>query len=164
MLSRALYLSGLFAAVLGQDPPADFDLGAAVQSISAELSSPSFVAYAKPSQKVEEFIAAGDSYTAGPGCNGNQQIFAGDAVRGQKSYPMQMASDGGHWKDINGDETLPRFSFSAFTGDKAADLIREQLIQGDFKENNKEFDRGQPFGKPQLAVVSIGGNDAMLSE
>jgi hypothetical protein len=164
MLSRAFYLAGLLPFVLAQNLPPNGDYGAAVQSISAELSSPSFVPYSRPSQKVEEFIAAGDSYTAGPGCNGNGELFAGDAARGKRSYPMQMSTDADNWEFINGDNTLPRFSFPAYTGDTTVELVKEQLTRGDFKENNANLPRAQPFGKPQLAVVSIGGNDAHLSE
>ncbi|RYO79247.1 hypothetical protein DL766_003823 [Monosporascus sp. MC13-8B] len=88
MALRVFYLVGLVTAVLGQDIPPDFDFRAAAKSISAELNSPTFVPYSRPAQRVEEFIAAGDSYTAGTGCNGNNEIIAGDAVRGKRSYPM----------------------------------------------------------------------------
>lgn len=143
---------------------ADVDFAAAAQSISAELADPSFVPYTVPNQKIEEFIALGDSYTAGTGCNGNNEVIAGDAVRGQRSYPMQMSADIDNWAFINnGDETLPRFSFHAYTGDKSLELITEQLNQGDYKDD-KNLPRAQPFGKPQAAVLTIGGNDATLSE
>jgi len=140
------------------------DFNAAAQSISAELASASFVPYAKPNQKVEEWIALGDSYTAGTGCNGNQEIIAADAVRGKRSYPMQMSVDTDNWAFINdGDETLPRFSFHAYTGDTAQDLVIQQLKQGDYKDD-KNLPRSQKFGKPQVAMLTIGGNDAMLAE
>lgn len=141
----------------------DIDYGAAAQSISATLADPSFVPYTKPTQKIDEFIALGDSYTAGTGCNGINEVIAGDAVRGQRSYPMQMSQDKDNWAFINnGDETLPRFSFHAYTGDTSQNLVVEQLKQGDYKDD-KNLPRGQPFGTPQVAVLTIGGNDAMLS-
>ncbi|KAJ8128593.1 hypothetical protein O1611_g5044 [Lasiodiplodia mahajangana] len=161
MLWKTLYLLELISVVSAQDP--GFDYGAAAQSISSELSSPTFVPYSRPAQKIEEFIAAGDSYTAGTGCNGLKENMAGSAGRGQRSYPMQMAADQDNWDFINGDLTLPRLSFPAYTGDKTAELVSEQLKQGDYKDNNKDLPRGQPFGKPQIAVVTIGGNDAGLS-
>ncbi|OCK98794.1 uncharacterized protein K441DRAFT_654161 [Cenococcum geophilum 1.58] len=164
MSLRVLSLLGLVAAASSQSAvPTNFDFGAAAQSISAELSSPSFLPYSKPNQKVEEFIAPGDSYTAGTGCNGNNEVMAGDAVRGKRSYPMQMSTDADNWEFINGDRTLPRFSFPAYTGDTTVELVSEQLKKGDYKENNKDLPRAQPFGKPQLAVMTIGGNDAKLS-
>ncbi|KAM4066417.1 GDSL-like lipase/Acylhydrolase family protein [Hirsutella rhossiliensis] len=167
MLLRVLLLLIGLAAVASRSSPdisPGFDFGAAARSISAELSSPSFAPYSRPAQRVEEFIAVGDSYTAGTGCNGNNEILAGDAVRGKRSYPMQMSTDKDSWAFINGDEALPRFSFPAYTGDTSVQLVSEQLKQGDYKENNQELPRGQPFGKPQVAFVTIGGNDAMLSD
>ncbi|KAL9618329.1 MAG: hypothetical protein Q9160_006911 [Pyrenula sp. 1 TL-2023] len=144
--------------------PNDFDFGAAAKSISAELSSPSFVAYAKPKQKVEEFIAPGDSYTAGTGCNGNDEKMAGDAVRGKRAYPMQMVNEVDKWEFLNGDRTPPRFSFPAYTGDTTVELVSQQLKRGAYKDGNQNLPRNQPFGKPQLAVMTIGGNDAKLSD
>lgn len=156
---------GLIAAASGQSAlPIDFDFDAAANSISAELTSPSFVSYSKPQQKVEEFLAPGDSYTAGTGCNGNNEVMVGDAVRGKRFYPMQISIDADDWEFLNRDSTLPRFSFPAYTGDTTVDLIVEQLKKGDYKENNKDLPRGQPFEKPQLAVITIGGNDARYPE
>jgi len=141
----------------------DDDLAIAMQSISAELAAPTFVPYAQPSQTVEEFIALGDSYTAGTGSNGLGEYFAGDAIRGLHSYPMLMATDPDSWAMINdGDDTLPRLSFHAYTGDLSMDLVKDQLQQGDYQDD-KDLPRSQQFGKPQLSVVTIGGNDAKLS-
>jgi hypothetical protein len=162
MSRKYLYLLELLAAVTLAQSSFDFD--AANKSISAELADPSFVPYTLPTQKIEEFIALGDSYTAGTGCNGLDEIIAGDAVRGKRSYPMQMSVDADNWAFINdGDETLPRFSFHAYIGDTGQELITQQLTQGDYKDD-KNLPRGQPFGKPQVAVLTIGGNDATLSE
>jgi hypothetical protein len=142
----------------------DDGLSVMMQSISAEMSSPTFVPYSQPSQNVEEFIALGDSYTAGTGANGIPEDFAGDALRGRHAYPMQMASDAESWAAINnGDDTLPRLSFHAYTGDLSMDLVNKQLQQGEYKDD-KMLPRTQHFGKPQLAVVTIGGNDAKLTE
>lgn len=137
MLLKALcFLQLILSLVVGQNPP-DFDYGAAAKSISAELSSPTFVPYSRPAQKIEEFIAPGDSYTAGTGCNGLSEDFAGSAFRGMRSYPMQMSTDEDNWAFINGDATLPRFSFPAYTGDTTVELVSKQLTQGAYKENNK---------------------------
>jgi hypothetical protein len=77
-LGYCLCLCGLLAssAVLAQD----IDYGAAAESISAVLADPTFVPYAKPTQKVSEWIAVGDSYSAGTGCNGNNKRMGRDAV------------------------------------------------------------------------------------
>jgi hypothetical protein len=76
---------------------------------------------------------------------------------------MQMSTDADNWAFINGDSTLPRFSFPGYTGDTTVELVSKQLTKGNYKDNNKDLPRGQPFGKPQLAVMTIGGNDAGLS-
>jgi hypothetical protein len=159
-LGYRLCLCGLLAGsgVLAQD----IDYGVAAESISAVLADPTFVPYVKPTQKVSEWIAVGDSYTAGTGCNGNDERMGGDALRGQRSYPMQMAQDADNWGFVNNDETLPRFSFHAYTGDKVQDMVAHQLKQSDYREGD-DPPRDGPFGKPQLAAVTIGGNDAMLS-
>lgn len=141
----------------------DIDFRAAAESISAEMNSPSFVPYSKPKQEITEFIALGDSYTAGTGCNGDKETFGGGANRGERSYPMQMAVDTTHWRSINGAEDLPRLSFHAYTGDKSNTFVEGQLKMGDYSDDKKKA-RDQPFGKPQIAVMTIGGNDAHLSK
>lgn len=73
-----------------------------------------------------------------------------------------MSLDALSWEYINDDRTLPRFSFHAYTGDKTPQLITEQLKQGAYKANNLK-PRNQPFGEPQVAVLTIRGNNAMLS-
>ncbi|RFU31584.1 hypothetical protein B7463_g4755, partial [Scytalidium lignicola] len=162
MFLKYFSLLGLLVILaLAQD---DFDFDAASQSISAALANPSFVPYTLPNQKVVEFIALGDSYTAGTGCNGVDEVIAGDAVRGMHAYPMQMSLDSENWGFINnGDDTLPRFSFHAYTGDIGQDLIVQQLNQGPYKDD-KNLPWGQPFGALQLAVLTIGGNDVTLSK
>nr|POF17828.1 hypothetical protein CFP56_13240 [Quercus suber] len=127
------------------------------------MAQPTFVPYTKPNQKIKEFIALGGSYTAGTGCNGLDKIIAADAVRGKRSYPMQMSDDLDNWGSINGGEnTLPRFSFHAYTGDTTVELVTEQLKKGDHRDD-RNLPRNQPFGKPQIALLTIGGNDVMLA-
>ena len=154
---------GILPAIVNAQSSATYDFASAASSISAFTSSPSFTPYAKPNQKVEEWIALGDSYTAGTGCNGLDEIIGGgDAERGKRAYPMQMSTDTDNWDFINGDDTLPRFTFSAYTGDTTVELVTKQLVQGAFDPNNLNVPR-PAMGKPQLAVVTIGGNDALLS-
>lgn len=145
-------------------PAPAVDYASAASSISALVNSPTFSAYAKPKEKVKEWIALGDSYTAGTGCNGLQEIIGGgDAARGKRSYPMQMSTDKDGWEFVNGDGDPPRFSFSAYTGDTTVELVSQQLAPGDWKQTNPDLPR-HPFGKPQLAVVTIGGNDAKFGK
>ncbi|RYP58959.1 hypothetical protein DL769_008738 [Monosporascus sp. CRB-8-3] len=159
------YLMGLVAAVLGQDIPPDFNFRGAAQSIFAELRSPTFVPYSRPAQKVEEFIAAGDSYTAGTGCNGLDEIIAGDALRGKRSYLMQMSTDKDNWGFINGDETLPRFSFPAYTGNDAelSNILNDCIYQGwrpkdcqaTLSALQKEIDDGTLRDKVNYALYQV---------
>ncbi|KAF7590039.1 hypothetical protein BBP40_003428 [Aspergillus hancockii] len=99
-----LHLWGLFAlpGVVAQD----IDYSAVAQSISAALADDSFVPYTRPTQKISEFIAVGDSYTAGTGCNDKNEQMGGDAIRGKRAYPRQMAQDVDNWAFINNDDTL----------------------------------------------------------
>lgn len=158
---KYLYVASLLAlTVFAVD--SDISEDGASKSISAVLADPSFVPYTVPNQKIEEFIALGDSYTAGTGCNGNNEVLAGDAVRGKRAYPMQMSQDKENWQFINVGDDIKRFSFHAYTGDTTKELVSEQLKQGAYKDN-KDLPRTQPFGKPQIAVLTIGGNDATLS-
>lgn len=156
-----LQTSGLATPVLH---PRD-DIHAQAQSISSRMSSPTFTPYSKPRAKIEEFIALGDSYTAGTGCNGLSEIIADDAVRGKRSYPMQMSTDVDNWAFVNGgDETLPRFSFHAYTGDTTTELVTQQVQNMGSYKDDKNLPRNQPFGAPQIAVLTIGGNDAELGK
>ncbi|KAL3429451.1 Spherulation-specific family 4-domain-containing protein [Aspergillus tetrazonus] len=145
-LGYRLCLCGLLAgsAVLAQD----IDYGAAAESISAVLADPTFVPYAKPTQKVSKWIAVGDSYTAGTGCNGNDERMGGDAVRGQRSYPMQMAQDAANWGFINSDDTLPRFSFHAILND----CVYRVALPGDCQETLNDLQRELDSGSFQDKV------------
>jgi len=134
------------------------------EEINNFLADPNFVRYEKPTQKVEEWIALGDSYSAGTGSNGIGEKAGVDAVRGLRSWAHQMSEDGGRWEEITGAGDIPRFTWSAFTGDRAKELREQQLNDGPFEDRAwANRGRGIPFGKPQLAAMTIGGNDALLS-
>ncbi|EME43461.1 hypothetical protein DOTSEDRAFT_25397 [Dothistroma septosporum NZE10] len=116
------------------------DVSAVASSIAASLSSPTFVPYVRPKQKIEDFIAIVDSFTAGTGSNGQGEVLAGDAVRGQRAYPMPMSTDESGWQFVNGGNVaLPRFSFHTYTGDTTVQVVTEQLNSGDYKD-----DKGLP--------------------
>ncbi|KAK4452235.1 SGNH hydrolase-type esterase domain-containing protein [Podospora aff. communis PSN243] len=134
------------------------------EEIDSYRKDPNFVPYETPTQKVAEWIALGDSYTAGTGSNGDKEKVGVDAVRGMRSWAHQMSEDAGRWQEINGGGDLPRFTWTAYTGDRAQELRSQQLREGAF-ENRAWANRGRgiPFGKPQLAAMTIGGNDALLS-
>ena len=72
-------------------------VGALAQRTDIDLyrQDPKFVPYQKPTQKVEEWIAMGDSYTAGTGSNGEKEMAGVDAVRGLRSWANQMSLETG---------------------------------------------------------------------
>lgn len=76
---------------------------------------------------------------------------------------MQMSTDKDGWDFVNGDGDPPRFSFSAYISNTTVELVSQQLAQGDWKQTNPDLPR-HPFGKPQLAVVTIEGNDAKFGK
>lgn len=61
------------------------------------------------------------------------------------------------WNEVN-DGTKPKITSGSCSGAKMAQLRDEQLKQGDPKD-----ERTSPIGKPQLAVLTIGGNDVLFS-
>jgi hypothetical protein len=103
MVSLPLYLLGLAAPLASTQTTSTltYDFVSASSSISSYMHSPTFTPYVKPAQKVEEWIALGDSYTSGLGANGVNESFADPAGRGHRSYPMQMRDDKGNWSSIN---------------------------------------------------------------
>ena len=121
--------------------------------------------YVRPNQRITEFVALGDSWTSGVGSNGRPERVGGFAERGLSSYPFQMSRDDAMWEYINNDTTTPRLNFLAHTGDKIKELLEDQLtIQGGWEFRNWDHARGMPFGHPQIAVVTVGGNDAHFAK
>jgi hypothetical protein len=119
------------------------------------ISTSSFAAYAKPSQKVTEFIAIGDSYTAGVGSNGAPDYIhgSGDCSRYDKGWPLQLQNLD-EWEEFN--DGVPVLNFEACTGAKMQDVIDKQLNLGDGTWRDTPY---HDFGRPQLAVLTISGND-----
>lgn len=111
---------------------------------------------AKPTQQVTDFNALGDSFTAGVGSNGKQDRdkTSGECRRYAKAYPYALEDDD-TWNEINGNHK-PLLHHGACTRAKMDDLIDKQLKPGEDNHNvHHRF-----FGKPQLAVLTIAGNDA----
>jgi len=133
----------------------------ALATRTVDLGAP----FVRPNQKITEFLALGDSWTAGVGSNGRPERVGGLAERGWSAYPFQMLRDEAMWEYINGDSTFPRLNFLAHTGDKVKQLVDKQLtVQGEWDHRNWDEARGMPFGHPQIAVMTVGGNDAHFSK
>lgn len=84
---RTIYLCSYYFSLYGAFAvlAQDIDYEAAVRSIFAVIANPTFVPYTMPTQKIPEFIALGDFYTAGTGCNGQDKVLTGNALRGKHS-------------------------------------------------------------------------------
>lgn len=111
--------------------------------------------YTPPTQNIDTILAIGDSYTSGEGANGASDHItsSGHCDRYQRAWPAQLASDPA-WDIFNGGQ--PSLVFGACSGAKMADLVTRQLKQG----NPKTKSQYTSIGKPQIAVMTIGGNDA----
>ena len=111
-------------------------------------------------QVIDHILAVGDSYTAGIGSNGeNAEIGYTKCSRYYSSWPMQLR-DKNDWNEIN-DGKRPDLTFGACSGNVMKDLREKQLQQGDPVDTGKNM--FTPIGKPQIAVLTISGNDAEFS-
>ncbi|ERF76444.1 hypothetical protein EPUS_07324 [Endocarpon pusillum Z07020] len=123
-----------------------------VASISSIVKSAGLKPYATPlsTDEIKEWNALGDSFTAGIGSNGldDSLRISQDCSRYDKAYPMQMNADT-RWPGKPADRKL---NFGACSGNVMQDIRTKQL------SDNAPVDY-QNFGKPQLAVITLGGND-----
>ncbi|KAF2164368.1 hypothetical protein M409DRAFT_25247 [Zasmidium cellare ATCC 36951] len=119
-------------------------------SADPALSSLVAAATASAGLPISTILAIGDSYTAGVGSNGLQDYSdaSSDCSRYQQSWPLQLGSHSA-WGT-----NKPDIVFGACSGAKMQDLMDRQLKQGD--PINVEY---TPIGKPQIAVMTITGND-----
>jgi hypothetical protein len=129
---------------------------ALVSAISSAVSSAGLKPFATPlvSDPITEFNALGDSFTAGIGSNGLDDYIrtSFDCDRFQQAYPLKMTSDA----RLTGDPQSRKLNFGACSGNKIPDVRDKQL--SDSPEQGFVA-----FGKPQLAVMTIGGNDLGFS-
>ncbi|KAF2501532.1 SGNH hydrolase [Lophium mytilinum] len=158
----ALFLS-LFSTTLGAALPShrldkrmiiSKDATDALIAANVDVNRP----HIRPSQKVEEILGIGDSYSAGIGSNGD--IDSDDASstchRFARAWPMQLRNSDS-WLDFNIDK--PKLTFGACSGGVMKDLRDNQLQQG----VPNPADVNLKIGKPQVAVLTIAGNDAQFS-
>jgi hypothetical protein len=143
-----------------QDDPVGINVAAVSARASAYgssiMASASVKAYAKPTEAVTQFIALGDSFTAGVGSNGGPDYNSGssDCSRYNSAYPYKLQNMD-EWEQYNGGVT-PVLNFGACTGAKMQDLLDNQINLGDGTWRDVEY---HDFGRPQIAVMTIGGND-----
>lgn len=104
-------------------------------------------------------LAIGDSYTAGIGSNGEKEQLP-EAIacsRYKSAWPVQL-SEKEDWNQIN-DNTKPKLTFGACSGAVMKKLRDTQLKQGDPVKAEET-----PIGHPQLAVLTISGNDVLFGK
>ena len=89
--------------------------------------------YSKPTQVVDQFLAIGDSYTAGIGSNGqdDRDPQSYDCRRYKGAYPYILLEDNG-WDELNGySPKSPLLNFGACSGATMDDLLSKQLTLGE---------------------------------
>lgn len=138
------------APVLPSDAPL-------ISAVSSLVSSAGLTPYATPlaSIPITEWTALGDSYASGYGSNGLKDYdrHSFDCNRFQQAYAVQMNADA----RLPGDPHTRRLNFGACSGSSFASLRAKQLTDSP----SQGF---VAFGKPQIAVVTIGGNDLGFGE
>ncbi|KAK4496239.1 hypothetical protein PRZ48_012219 [Zasmidium cellare] len=127
----------------------------ALPQVDNGLSSSVSAAAASASLAIKQILAVGDSYTAGIGSNGLPDRLEGssDCSRYTQAYPLQLSADAA-WGDDK-----PNVVFGACSGAQMQQLIDEQLKQGDPNPNLPYT----AIGKPQIAILTISGNDVGFS-
>jgi hypothetical protein len=115
---------------------------------------------------VEQILSIGDSYSAGIGSNGQDWEWGfTNCSRYSGAWPVQL-SEKDDWNDIN-DNSKPSLTFGPCSGNVMVHVRERMLEQGDaidtktMKENQWPY---TPIGKPQIAVMTISGNDANFSK
>ena len=128
-----------------------------VSAISSFVASASLQPFATPlvSTPITEWGALGDSFTAGIGSNGLKDYIGSsfECQRYLQSYPPKMNADA----RLPGIPTTRKLNFGACSGKTIIDIRDNQL-----RDNPPSG--YAPFGKPQLAVMTIGGNDLGFTE
>jgi hypothetical protein len=117
-------------------------------------------------QKVEQVLSIGDSYSAGIGSNGVPDEWGfGNCSRYAGAWPV-LLSEKDEWKDYGKDGKKPWLTFGPCSGNVMVDVREKMLEQGDAK-NTRWMEETEwpytPIGKPQIAVMTIAGNDVKFS-
>lgn len=111
-------------------------------------------------------MAIGDSYTAGIGSNGEDDMWNNDdCSRYHGSWPVQL-SEMDEWERLGKDNQKPFLTFGACSGNVMEHVRDRMLEQGDALDTRKPWEKDWPYtpiGKPQIAVMTISGNDVQFS-
>ncbi|ORY03676.1 SGNH hydrolase-type esterase domain-containing protein [Clohesyomyces aquaticus] len=123
-----------------------------VDSGTEEVSDPDIL---------DQILAIGDSYTAGIGSNKKDEEIEHslECARYKRAWPVQL-SEKDDWKNMN-EDSKPQLIFGACSGNVMSDVRDKQPKQGDPSGNEREY---LPIGRPQLAVMTVSGNDLSFAE
>ncbi|KAL2204871.1 SGNH hydrolase [Sarocladium strictum] len=124
------------------------------QAIVALSDIPEYVE-PKLNRDITDFLAIGDSFSAGISADVPADEMNWYCSRFKQSYPNQM-----HNSDrFPGHSTSRTFTFGSCIGAKMKDVVEHQIELG------KPGDGGYtPIGKPQVGTLSISGNDLKFGE
>ena len=121
-------------------------------AVNSAFVAAGFEPYVAPKafDPITEWLAIGDSYTAAIGSNGidDYDRTSFDCQRYLQAYPLKMNRNP-RMPGIAGDRKL---NFGACSGKKMKDVRDNQI-------KDKPAQGYVAFGKPQIAVMTIGGND-----
>jgi len=119
----------------------------------ALIAQASLAPYVAPTanRKITEWIALGDSYSAGVGLDERPDYIdhSLSCSRYKEAFPMQMQAD----PRMPGDLDARAFTFGSCTGARISDVVAKQVDSG--PSSNEEYTK---FGPPQIASLSISGN------
>jgi len=132
-------------------PLEDRDADPHMASIIALANVPKFTAPIVANRDITDWLALGDSFSAGISADVPADQLNWWCSRFKRSYPNQMNEN----PRFPGHSTSRTFVFGACTGGKMQDVIDKQIELGD-----PDLTATYPkIGKPQIGTVSIGGND-----
>lgn len=100
--------------------------------------------------EITEWLAIGDSYSAGISADIPNDELNWRCSRFRKSYPAQMHLS----TRFPGNPATRHLTFGACSGDKMDDVVSDQIELG--KPSNVNFPK---IGNPQIVTVSMSGND-----
>jgi len=102
-------------------------------------------------QEITEWLAIGDSFSAGISADKQSDMLNSACSRFKMSYPNQMQNN----PRFPGHSTSRDFTFGACSGGKMADVVSNQIGLGK-PDGNANYPK---IGNPQVVTLSISGND-----
>jgi lysophospholipase L1-like esterase len=124
--------------------------------VAALISAANLTPYVPPpsGSQVTEYLAIGDSYSAGVGADGSDDYEESSLTCNRFLHAMPHQLSTNPWLPGRG----RNLNFGSCTGALVQDILDHQLMQGPaFRA--PLLAQYTPIGKPQVATLSAGGND-----